>query len=85
MPTTKKLGDEVFSGSTCKQGEIKVIVIATGVHTFLGKVADLVDSMNNLAISKRHYNNHNIVKHYKFNSGALVALLIISMIIIVKS
>lgn len=44
LPVTKKTGDEVFSGSTCKQGELEAIVIATGVHTFFGKAAHLVDS-----------------------------------------
>jgi H+-transporting ATPase len=48
MPATKKPGDEVFSGSTCKQGEIEAVVIATGVHTFFGKAAHLVDSTNNV-------------------------------------
>ncbi|PWA75337.1 H(+)-ATPase 9 [Artemisia annua] len=46
LPVTKKPGDSVFSGSTCKQGEIEAIVIATGVHTFFGKAAHLVDSTN---------------------------------------
>ncbi|KAJ4972025.1 hypothetical protein NE237_005124 [Protea cynaroides] len=40
--------DEVFSGSTCKQGEIEAVVIATGVHTFFGKAAHLVDSTNQI-------------------------------------
>ncbi|XP_028796327.1 ATPase 10, plasma membrane-type [Neltuma alba] len=44
LPVTKKKGDEVFSGSTCKHGEIEAVVIATGVHTFFGKAAHLVDS-----------------------------------------
>ncbi|XP_061359211.1 ATPase 10, plasma membrane-type [Gastrolobium bilobum] len=44
LPVTKKTGDEVFSGSTCKLGEIEAIVIATGVHSFFGKAAHLVDS-----------------------------------------
>ncbi|XP_008784793.1 plasma membrane ATPase 4-like isoform X1 [Phoenix dactylifera] len=48
LPATKNPGDEVFSGSTCKQGEIEAIVIATGVHTFFGKAAHLVDSTNNV-------------------------------------
>lgn len=48
LPTTKKPGDEVYSGSTCKQGEIEAVVIATGVHTFFGKAAHLVDSTNNV-------------------------------------
>ncbi|XP_022016948.2 ATPase 9, plasma membrane-type [Helianthus annuus] len=46
LPVTKKPGNSVFSGSTCKQGEIEAVVIATGVHTFFGKAAHLVDSTN---------------------------------------
>ncbi|XP_027341402.1 ATPase 9, plasma membrane-type isoform X3 [Abrus precatorius] len=46
LPVTKHPGDEVFSGSTVKQGEIEAVVIATGVHTFFGKAAHLVDSTN---------------------------------------
>ncbi|KAL0358340.1 UNVERIFIED_CONTAM: Plasma membrane ATPase 4 [Sesamum angustifolium] len=48
LAVTKHPGDEVFSGSTCKQGEIEAVVIATGVHTFFGKAAHLVDSTNNV-------------------------------------
>ncbi|KAH9665529.1 ATPase 10 plasma membrane-type [Citrus sinensis] len=44
LTVTKETGDEVFSGSTCKHGEIEAVVIATGVHSFFGKAADLVDS-----------------------------------------
>ncbi|KAI3991107.1 hypothetical protein MKX01_041326 [Papaver californicum] len=44
LPVTKKTGDEVYSGSTCKQGEIEAVVIATGRYSFLGKAAYLVDS-----------------------------------------
>ncbi|XP_052300256.1 ATPase 10, plasma membrane-type-like isoform X3 [Citrus sinensis] len=44
LPVTKKTADEVFSGSTCKHGEIEAVVIATGVHSFFGKAAHLVDS-----------------------------------------
>ncbi|MQM13081.1 hypothetical protein Taro_046004 [Colocasia esculenta] len=46
LPVTKGPGDGVYSGSTCKQGEIEAIVIATGVHTFFGKAAHLVDTTN---------------------------------------
>ncbi|KAF8082937.1 hypothetical protein N665_0800s0030 [Sinapis alba] len=46
IPVTKTPGDEIFSGSTCKQGEIEAIVIATGVHTFFGKAGHLVDTTN---------------------------------------
>ncbi|KAK4485706.1 hypothetical protein RD792_008352 [Penstemon davidsonii] len=46
LPVTKGPGDGVYSGSTCKQGELEAIVIATGVHTFFGKAAHLVDTTN---------------------------------------
>ncbi|KAL2935904.1 Plasma membrane ATPase 2, partial [Bienertia sinuspersici] len=55
LPVTKGPADGVYSGSTCKQGEIEAVVIATGVHTFFGKAAHLVDSTNqilNLAHNK---------------------------------
>lgn len=44
LPVTRRMGDVVFSGSTCKHGEIEAVVIATGVHSFFGKAAYLVDS-----------------------------------------
>lgn len=46
LPVTKGPGDGIYSGSTCKQGELEAVVIATGVHTFFGKAAHLVDSTN---------------------------------------
>ncbi|KAL5077550.1 hypothetical protein RYX36_016534 [Vicia faba] len=46
LPVTKGATQEVFSGSTVKKGEIEVIVYATGVHTFFGKTAHLVNSTN---------------------------------------
>ncbi|KAJ1375916.1 P-type ATPase [Sesbania bispinosa] len=46
LPVTRNPGDEVFSGSTVKQGEIEAVVIATGINTFFGKAAHLVDSTN---------------------------------------
>ncbi|KAL5222027.1 hypothetical protein ABZP36_026740 [Zizania latifolia] len=46
LPVTKGPGASIYSGSTCKQGEIEAVVIATGVHTFFGKAAHLVDSTN---------------------------------------
>ncbi|KAH1092086.1 hypothetical protein J1N35_019343 [Gossypium stocksii] len=52
IPVNKNAGDEVFSGSTDKQGGIEAVVIATDVHTFFRKVAQLVDNANNM-IPKR--------------------------------
>lgn len=44
LPVTKKIGDEAYSGSIVKQGEMTGVVIATGTHTFFGKTAKLVAS-----------------------------------------
>lgn len=46
LPVTKSPSDSVYSGSTCKQGEIEAVVTATGVHTFFGKAAHLVETTN---------------------------------------
>ncbi|KAI8087624.1 uncharacterized protein B0P05DRAFT_531697, partial [Gilbertella persicaria] len=42
LPVGKEAGDEVFSGSTVKQGEAEAIVIGTGTNTFFGRAAKLV-------------------------------------------
>ncbi|KAF7790541.1 hypothetical protein EIP86_001497 [Pleurotus ostreatoroseus] len=42
LPITKKVGDQCFSGSTCKQGEAEGVVISTGANTFFGRAASLV-------------------------------------------
>ena len=41
LPVSKNPGDEVFSGSTVKQGELEAVVIATGVHTFFWQSCSL--------------------------------------------
>ncbi|CAO0789747.1 unnamed protein product [Mucor circinelloides] len=42
LPVGKHAGDEIFSGSTVKQGEAEAIVIGTGLNTFFGRAAKLV-------------------------------------------
>ncbi len=42
LPATKKAGDEAYSGSVVKQGEMAGVVIATGSNTFFGRTAKLV-------------------------------------------
>jgi H+-transporting ATPase len=42
LPSSKKTGDQCFSGSTCKQGEAEGVVISTGPNTFFGRAASLV-------------------------------------------
>ncbi|KAJ0717236.1 putative P-type H(+)-exporting transporter [Helianthus annuus] len=53
LPVTKNPGDGVYSGSTCKQGEIEAVVIATGVHTFFGKAAHLVENTTHVGHFQR--------------------------------
>ncbi|XP_074296914.1 plasma membrane ATPase 1-like [Silene latifolia] len=49
-PVTKGPNNSVYSGCTCKQGDIEAIASAIRVHTFFfGKTADLVDSTNQLS------------------------------------
>jgi len=42
LPVSKKPGDEAYSGSVVKQGEMTGLVIATGGKTFFGRTAELV-------------------------------------------
>lgn len=42
LPVNKDAGDEIFSGSTMKQGEAEAVVIGTGSNTFFGRAAKLV-------------------------------------------
>ena len=42
LPVSRKVGDEAYSGSIVKQGEMEAVVIATGSGTFFGRTARLV-------------------------------------------
>ncbi len=44
LPVAKKIGDEVYSGSIVKKGEMSGVVIGTGSNTFFGRTANLVQS-----------------------------------------
>ncbi|TDH66910.1 hypothetical protein CCR75_000410 [Bremia lactucae] len=44
LPVTKREGDEGYSGSVVKQGEIEAVVTSTGVNTFLGRAAEKIAS-----------------------------------------
>ncbi|PIA43301.1 hypothetical protein AQUCO_02000609v1 [Aquilegia coerulea] len=69
LPVTKKTGDEVFSGSICKHGEIEAVVIATGAYSFFGKAAYLVDSTEVVG----HFQKH---RTYRSGVNNLLVLLI---------
>lgn len=51
LPTERKPGDAVFSGSIMRQGEIEAMVYATGTHTYFGKTAQLVEQ----AVTVSHF------------------------------
>jgi H+-transporting ATPase len=44
LPVTRKAGEEAYSGSIVKRGEIDALVSATGEATYFGKTAQLVES-----------------------------------------
>ncbi|PON59470.1 P-type ATPase [Parasponia andersonii] len=67
LPVTKGPSDSVYSGSTCKQGEIDAVVIATGVHTFFGKAAHLVDTTNQQGHFQKARNGIQEVHFLPFN------------------
>ncbi|KAL4562126.1 hypothetical protein LXL04_034320 [Taraxacum kok-saghyz] len=69
--------DEVSSGSTCKQGEIEAVVIATGVHTFFGKAAHLVDNTKKVGMAVEIVVMYPILKRpYRSGIDNLLVLLI---------
>jgi H+-transporting ATPase len=44
LPVSKKAGDIAYSGSIAKQGEMGALVTGTGVNTFFGRTAKLVQT-----------------------------------------
>ena len=44
LPVDKKVGDVAYSGSIARRGEMKAVVTATGMNTFFGKTAKLVEA-----------------------------------------
>ncbi len=44
LPVDKKAGDDVYSGSVAKLGEMEAVVTATGMNTYFGQTARLVQS-----------------------------------------
>ncbi|MCB9999708.1 MAG: plasma-membrane proton-efflux P-type ATPase [Methylobacteriaceae bacterium] len=42
LPVDRKIGDDVYSGSIAKQGEMSGVVTATGMNAYFGKTAGLV-------------------------------------------
>ncbi len=53
LPATRKSGEAVFSGSIIRQGEIGALVYATGVNTYFGKTAQLVQEAHTVSHFQR--------------------------------
>jgi H+-transporting ATPase len=51
LPTSRKSGDAIFSGSIIRRGEITALVYATGGETYFGKTAELVQN----AVTVSHF------------------------------
>jgi H+-transporting ATPase len=49
LPVSKKAGDIIYSGSVAKQGEMIGVVTGTGVNTFFGRTAKLVEGAGNVS------------------------------------
>jgi H+-transporting ATPase len=44
LPVDKKVGDVLYSGSIVRQGQMEAVVTATGMNTFFGETAKLVET-----------------------------------------
>ena len=53
LPTTRKPGDAVFSGSIVRRGQSDALVYATGANTYFGKTAKLVEQAQTVSHFQR--------------------------------
>jgi H+-transporting ATPase len=53
LPVTKSTGEEAYSGSVVKRGEIEATVTATGKSTYFGKTAQLVETAKTVSHFQR--------------------------------
>jgi H+-transporting ATPase len=74
LPATRKSGEAVFSGSIIRQGEIDAMVYATGVNTYFGKTAQLVQEAHTVSHFQRAVLN--IGNYLIILAVAMVALII---------
>jgi H+-transporting ATPase len=53
LPTTRKVGEALFSGSIIRRGESDALVYATGATTYFGKTAELVQGAHTASHFRR--------------------------------
>lgn len=76
LPVTKTEGDAVYSGSILKRGETDALIYATGVHTYFGQTAQLVETT--------HHTSHFQKAVLKIGDYLIaIALLLIAVILVV--
>lgn len=73
LPVEKHLSDPAYSGAIARQGEVDAVVVATGMDTFFGKTARLVEE----ARTKSHFQKA-IVK-----IGDYLILLALAMVVLI--
>jgi H+-transporting ATPase len=53
LPVTRGPGQDLYSGSVIRQGEADAVVSATGMHTYMGKTAHLVETAHTVSHFQR--------------------------------
>jgi len=79
LPVTKRQGDIAYSGSAAKQGEMVSLVVATGIHTYFGRTAQLVET----AGAASHFQKAvlQIGDYLIYLSLALISMLVVAQIV----
>jgi len=76
LPVDKKLSDMAYSGSIIRQGEMNGLVVSTGMNTFFGKTAKLVET----AKSRSHFQKA-VIKIANYIIILAIALVILIFIV----
>ncbi len=76
LPVDKKVGDDAYSGSIVKLGAMNGIVTATGLKTYFGRTAELVQS----AVMHSHFQRA-VLRIGNFLIMATIALIILILIV----
>ena len=76
LPVDKKAGDEAYSGSIAKQGEMDGLVTATGMKTYFGKTARLVEQAGTVSHFQRAVLR--IGNFLIFTTGGLVLTIVVA-------
>jgi H+-transporting ATPase len=74
LPVDKQVGDVAYSSSIAKQGTMLGLVVATGMHTFFGKTAELVSRAEHVSHFQKAVTT--IGRYLIYMSLVLVAVLV---------